>query len=497
MKIRFDMHRFRLALAALVMLPFAGGAQQLLTLQQCRDYALAANLDIRIAEENQAMADDLKRMALSEFFPKATANGAYLWNEKNAQLLSSSQQDRLSHMGTNMVEETDLQSLVNIAQALALFNPTLGQALSQFLNGDNLSNYLNQEGQRVVNAMDMDLTNIYAGAVTLTQPIYMGGKIRAAYRTAKLYDEIAHLQCDKQKEDKLIAVDEAYWRVVSLEHKQQLAQKYCDLLRRLSSDVDAMVETGVATIADQTKVRVKLNEAEMTLTKASNGLVLSRMVLNQMCGLPLNNVYALEEDARLLQYQALDTIDMAEVLRNRNELQMLRLGEGIADCGVKMAASALLPNVAAMGGYAVTNPNFQNGYDKSFAGGLTAGVAVNIPLAHPDAIFATKAAKHKRTTVQLQLQQAEEMIELQANKLNYELAVANEKLIQAKSALKNAEDNLKNADESFAAGVISSGDLMQAQTAWMQAQTEVIDAEIEIRMDKIYLSQALGSGIKN
>ena len=78
------------------------------------------------------------------------------------------------------------------------------------------------------------------------------------------------------------------------------------------------------------------------------------------------------------------------------------------------------------------------------------------------------------------------------NKLNYELEVANRKLAQAQSNLENAEENLRLADESFEAGVISSSDLMAAQTAWLSAKSEVVDAEIETRMDYLYLQQALG-----
>lgn len=483
------MKHTKIIITALLLLPLHGNAQMSLTLQDCRDHALAANCDIHIAEERTAMADDLKELALSEFFPKVTANGIYMWNEKNMQLLSDDQQSRLNHLGTNAMRELDLTSHLGELQ------PFLAQ-LASMLGGIDPVGYLNNEGRRINDALNVDMTNIYAGSLTLTQPIYMGGKIRAAYQTARLYNEIAHRQYDQEKEQQLIAVDEAFWRVVSLEHKTQLAQQYYNLLLQLSNDVDAMVDAEVATVADQTKVRVKLNEAQMSLTKATNGLVLSRMVLNQMCGLPLDDIYELVEDTTLPQYQPLCNINMEQVLNNRNDLQMLRLGEGIANYGVKMAASSLLPNIAATGGYVLSNPNFYNGYDKSFGGSLMAGVVVNIPICHPDAIFATKSAKHKRQMVRMQVQQAEEKITLQVNKLNYELAVANEKLIQAKSALRNAEDNLHNATESFAAGVISSGDLMQAQTAWMQAQSEIIDAEIEVRMDYIYLMQALGENVK-
>lgn len=485
------MIKYRILILFLLLASATSLAQSTLTLQECREQALKANHDIRIAAEKSAMADDIKKVAASQFFPRATANGTCLWNSRNMQLLSDEQRNRINHAGSNAMDDLVNNTLADLFARIAQFDPSLAEQLEQNLLESNLANYLNTQGQTITQAFDMDLTAIYAGAVTLTQPIYMGGKIRAAYRTARLYSEIAHIKYDHAREEQLIAVDETYWKVVSLQHKHQLAQQYCNLLRKLSRDVEAMVEAEVATPADMTKVLVKLNEAEMSLTKAENGLILCRMMLNQICGFPLDRQYSLAEDTLML-YQPVDTIDMQQVVENRSELKMLRLGEGIADQGVKLAASALLPNIVATGGYAVSNPNFFNGYDQSFGGSLVAGVAVNVPLCHPGAIFATKAAKHKRNMVRLQLEQAEQKVELQVNKLNSELAVANRKLIQARTTLQNAEENLRNATEGFAAGIISSGDLMQAQTAWMSARSKLIDSEIEVRMGYTYLMQALG-----
>ena len=481
------MHYSKIIIAALLLTASIVQAQTTMTLNDCRQHALKANHDIRMAEENAALADDLKQVALSQFFPRVTANGTYLWNGRNAHLLSDEQMTNLKDF-----KLVDLSTLTDILGTIAQTNPQLAMQLMQSLAQIGSNDFLLNPGQRIADALDMDFTNIYAGSLTVTQPIYLGGKIRAAYQAARLYDDMSHLQYEQEIENQLIAVDEAFWQVVSLQHKQQLAQQYCDLVRKLSRDVEAMAETGVATLADKTRVQVKLNEAEMTLAKATNGLELSRILLNQMCGLPLNQEYLLLEDTALLQRQPFDSIDMGQVLQNRSELKMLRLGEGIADAGVKLAASALLPNIAATGGYVVSNPNFYNGYDKSFGGSPMIGVVVNLPICHPDAIFATKAAKHKRNMLRLQREQAEEKVELQVTKLNYELEVANRKYIQAQTALRNAEDNLRNANESFAEGTISSSDLMQAQTAWMSAQSQLIDAEIEIRIDYTCLLQAMG-----
>jgi outer membrane protein TolC len=226
--------------------------------------------------------------------------------------------------------------------------------------------------------------------------------------------------------------------------------------------------------------------------KAENGLALSKMALYQLCGLDLRGDYRVTEDNTARMFQPEVSLDMQQVWDNRTEIKLLELGDRLARTNVRIATSGLLPNVAVSSSYLVSNPNILNGYQNKFGGMFTAGVVVNIPICHVNDIYAVKAARHRRNQVQYELEEAKGMIELQVNKLNYELEVANRKLAQAQSNLENAEENLRLADESFEAGVISSSDLMAAQTAWLSAKSEVVDAEIETRMDYLYLQQALG-----
>ncbi len=64
--------------------------------------------------------------------------------------------------------------------------------------------------------------------------------------------------------------------------------------------------------------------------------------------------------------------------------------------------------------------------------------------------------------------------------------------VLAKNNLENAEENLRYAELSFEEGVISTSDLMEAQTAWVSAKSENIDAEINTMLTKLYLEQSLG-----
>ena len=467
-------------------------AQQVLTLDECRSMALQNSNTIKMANEKEAGAEDLRKMALSQFFPKLSANGAFIWNEKSISLLSDEQKDKINNMGTSAQDAVADAVIDYVHDATGISNATVEQDFRDRIHQGSLGADLNDVGHEITSALDFDLSQIYAGAVTVSQPVYLGGKLIAAYKVAKLTRELAGIEMDSEKEKLQQQVDEAYWRVVSVKHKQLLAQEYFNLLQQLCDDVTAMAEVEVVTQGDVAKVRVKLNEAQMSLTKASNGLVLAKMLLAQRCGMPLDSEFEVEDTPTNPTNMTKPTINMNSVWENRKEMKMLRISDSVAQNAVVIARSTLLPNVVVTGGYLVSNPNLFNGFQNEFAGTFTAGVAVNIPILHPGGFYALKAAKHKRQEVAYQMEEAKEMIELQVNKVKFELDLAYKKLEQAHSDLENAEENLKLADESFAAGMCSSSDLMAAQTAWLKAESEVIDAEIEIEMGKRYLKQAMG-----
>ena len=441
----------------------AATAQQL-TLSQCHYLATQSNPTLKAAQERIDAADALLGMAFCQFLPKVDALGTYVWNQKNIRLLSDEQAYDINHIGTTV--EHDIEGSINdFLASLGVTSPTLAQNVVQNLGGMRLEENLNNMGQKVTDAMNI------AAQYSRDMQQALGNKV---------YDGL------------LIAVDAAYWQYISLLHKQQLAQQYYDLLQNLDSNVVAMVDADVATRGDVTKVRVKLNEARMNLTKADCGLELARLALCQICGLDPNGGYVFVEDSTIATYSPLEHIDIEKICAARDDYRALCDAEGIANQGVRLARAGLLPNVVATGSYVVSNPNLYNGFQNSFGGMFTAGVAVNIPLGHPGDIYALKAAKHKRAETAYQVEESKNLILLEVNRLNHQLRVANLKLQQAESDLDNAEENLRLADESFEAGVVSSTDLMAAQTAWMKAKTEVLDAEIELRLDHLYLMQAIG-----
>lgn len=346
-------------------------------------------------------------------------------------------------------------------------------------------------------AMTFDIHNVFFGAVTLTQPVFMGGKIVAMNKITGYAEELARQLNDSEAENVIYAVDAAYWMVVSLKAKEKLARSYVNLLDTLSHNVGLMLEQGVATRSDMLSVDVKLNSARVDLVKVENGLSLARMALAQVCGLPVNSVFALadEDDVSATPDADIATqYNMEDVYARRPDLRALELGVNIAGQQKRVAMSSMLPNVAVVGAYSFSNPNMYDGFSKRFAGAFSVGATVTIPIWHWGGNYNKyKAAASEETIMKLRLEDARDMIDLQVSQASYKAQEAYRTLTMTDVNLRKADDNLRTANISFREGIATTDNVMEAQTAWLKAHSEQIDAMIDVRLCNTYLSKALGT----
>ena len=352
-----------------------------------------------------------------------------------------------------------------------------------------------------MDALRTDTRNIWAGSILLTQPLYMGGAIVAANKMADLSEQMAENAAETRRQATLYSVDQAYWQVVSLSHKKRLAESYLELVRKLDSDVGKMMTDGVATRSDALSVGVKVNEAEMALTKVTDGLTLSKMLLCQICGLPVSEsekliVKSEEGLARLSPSSAAANSSLFTFhssLINRPELRMLQNTVDISRQATNLMKAGNLPQVMLTGGYAVSNPNTFNGFERKFSGFWNVGVLVRVPVWNwGDVRYKVRASKGLTAIRQLELDETREKIELQVSQSSFRVDEARKRLALAQASIARADENLHTANVGFKEGVITPTTVMEAQTAWLQAQSELVDAQIEVHLSQVDLKKSLG-----
>ena len=485
------------------------GAQTLLSLDSCRAMALRNNKQMSVAALKQDVAANLRRSARTKYLPHISAIGTYQYTSEEISLLNNEQKAGLSNLGTNAA--AGLQGFgTNLQTSLGQFGQMLGQmgvpadAFQQMAGGlqqqmqqslTNTAGLLNTEGQKIVDAFRTDTRNIFAGSVLVTQPVFMGGAIIAMNKLADINEEMMGYSADARRQAVIYNTDQIYWQVVSLKHKKRLAESYLQLIKKLDGDVQKMIREGVATRSEGLSVGVKVNEAEMMLQKVDDGLTLSKMLLCQTIGLPMDTQLTLaDEDSESLAVVALQPqLDVEQAIGQRPELKMLESSVNMARQTTNILRAGNLPQVALMGGYAVSNPNVLNGFEKKFGGFWNVGVLVRIPIWNwGDINYKVRASKGATAIASLELAEAREKIELQVNQSSYKVTEANKRLALAEASIKRADENLRTANLGFSEGVITPTTVMEAQTAWLQAQSQKIDAEIDVKLSQVDLQKALG-----
>jgi len=480
-------------------------AQRLLSLDSCRALALRNNKQISVSRVKQEIARNLRKSARTKYLPHVNAIGAYEFTSKEISLLSNDHKAQLNNMGTTLAGNLQQglgQAMADMpASAWMAIGEITGktpQELQQSLAGTMKQggDVLNAMGSQIVDALHTDTRHLFAGSIMVTQPIFMGGAIVALNKLASIGEQMAANSAEAKRQQTLYTIDQTYWQVVSLHHKRQLAQAYYDLVSKLEGDVQKMIKEGVATRSDGLSVSVKVNEAQMALTQVEDGLTLSRMLLCQLCGLPVDEQVTLADEAAddiVLPAEAERTAAPASV-DNRPELKMLQNVVDMTRQTTNILRAGNLPQVLLTGGYAATNPNLFNSFQRKFGGFWNVGVMVRVPIWNwGDVMYKVRASKGATTIAQLEMQDAREKMELQLSQSRFRVGEANKKLQMAQTNIVRAEENLRTANVGFREGVISTTTVMEAQTAWLLARSQKIDAEIDVKLSQVNLQKAMGA----
>lgn len=451
--------KFTLLLLLLLGAPSVMAAPDTLTLESCRALAVENNKELRMTSMQKEAAYYNRKSAFTSYLPKVSATGIYAHTGKELSLLSDEQKTTLSHLGD------------------ALSMPAL-----------------NPVGQGLVDALRTDTRNAAGAAVILTQPIYMGGKIRAYNNITRYAESIAADKHNLQYQNLIVAVDETYWTIVQLAARKRLAEGYLQLVMTLDNDVQQLIAEGFATKADGLSVKVKVNEANLSIIQVDNGIEILKMRLCQLCGLPEDAQPTLaDENSEKTCTAYCDDSDSDDSWQHRPELSALHGSVLIHDEKVKIARSEFLPTVALTAGYFASYPSVFNSFEKKFKGTWNIGVAVNIPIVTwGDRSYKVKAAQAEAAAARFELEETREKIELQVAQSRQKVREAHERYSTSLSSQAEADENLRYATLGLKEGVIPVSNVIEAQTAWLSAKTNLIAADIDMRLAQLYLQKSLG-----
>ncbi len=436
------------------LLPLGMMGQEVLTLQDCRNMALQHNKQMAVAVKQTEGARYMQKSYKGNFFPNFSvyANDIY-----------GSMDGSLNIPGGNLPVFIPVRPDLNIPIGAAYF-PGID--------------------------LNLKVKNVFMSGVMVEQPLYMGGKIFAAYNMSKIGVKSSLLNERLTASEVILETENAYALLVKANEMKKVANTYHSLLQELMKVVESAQKHGLKPKNDVLKVQVKLNESELSIRKAENACRLASMNLCHLIGKPLTSQIEIDETYPNVTIGKGDDV---ATINERPEYGLLNQKVELARQDVKLQRSELLPKVGVRGSYDYINGlkvNEQKLFDK---GGFTVMLNVTVPIFHfGERYNKVHASKVKLEQARLEQLNLNEKMMLELTQAENNLDEAQLEVELADRALDQAAENQRVSRSQYEAGLETLSDHLESQALWQQAYATQVEAHFQLYLQYVKYLKAGG-----
>lgn len=450
-------------------------SQVRLSLQKCREMALQSSKEMSIADRQRQKAGFEARMYRAAYLPGISAVGVGLYSQKKYDYKLKG-----GYLPT-YIPGPDGQLQPNVRIDPETQKPVVGPDGTPVFNEYAFLPDIQ---------LQLSLRGIYTAGVQLEQPLYMGGKIRAAHAMAKVGEEIATENIRLSRSEMLLETDRAFWQLMRVEEQVLAAEKYQEVVKELLKNLKDAEAVGMSTLNDVLKAQVRSNQAGLMLQKAQNGRILARMNLCRLIGLDLQSKVELQDSLTETVDPGIWALD--SVVSQRPDYRMLEQEVDLKKRQVALNRSDFLPQIGVSAGYGYSGGLKLNGDDEASAT-FSAMAAVKIPVFHwGEGRNKIRSARMDEEISRLNLDKSADLMELEITSARFSLRDARTRVIMAQSALIQARQNLKVSMDQYQVGMENLTSLLEAQAQWQEASSQWIDARADLHLGESTYLKAIG-----
>ena len=417
-----------------------------LDLQKCRKMAVENSKKLQSAEQQGQKAGFDKKAYRANFLPKLSATGLYAYVHKKMKF----------DIDGGYLPVYDVNDVGQAVPLNSLYMPE-GKPV---LGADGIPLF-----KQYAFMPDIDLAlgieNAYTVGVMLEQPLYMGGKVRSAFRMASIGKEIADLNVKYNQAEVLAEADAAYWQYLKVCEQVKAAGKYLEVVKELVRNLEDAYRTGMAAQNDLLKAQVKQNEAELMVQKAQNGLALSGMNLCRIVGVDLMSELTVRDS--LGEGIVSGLWEEGDNITGRPEYNMLERQIELKEKEVALTRSDFLSQLGVSASYGYSDGITLNGKSDGIAS-FAALASLKIPIYHwGEGRNKVKAMKAEEEMVRLKKEETEQMMQLEVARARYNVEDAATRVRLTRRSLSQAEENLQVSKNRFEVGMETLTNYMEAQ----------------------------------
>ena len=360
-----------------------------------------------------------------------------------------------------------------VGAARADLKPKLGAGASYQYVGHQMELNINLEalGSPVSFQGQNDQYNAF---LSLSQPVYQGGRLLAILKRAEGQRDVAQYQSQMLTSVVSQQSDVTYWNCVAMGEVAAVALESKESIEEFVKVVKQRVDLGYADPTDLLMVEVKLNESEYMLMQANTSYAISKMALNSITGVNLN--VDTTTDSVVAPINTTDWIG-GLISNPRPEVMIARTQIGITKADKKIVNSKYLPqiNIGAEGNYKSPAYDFSSDMKPNY--GIYAKVSVPV-FEWGKRTKESRAAGRKINIATQNLEKTEDQVALETESSRKTLEQSVEQVNLTYRSLAKALENEQRSLERYREGKMSVLDILQAQLYRQNAQVNYIQAKV-------------------
>lgn len=349
--------------------------------------------------------------------------------------------------------------------------------------------------------MDLQIRGMYMAGISLTQPIYTGGRLTAGKKLAKIGRESASIQARMTRMDVILDADKSYWSYIAVSQKVRMLESYIVQMDTLYSQTQLAVDCGMGTANDLLRIASKRSEIQYQWQKANNGKDLCRLALCRLLGVDKSTDIIPTDTIIQINQTAFYPYNSA----NRPEIQLLNKQIEANRQQVTMAKAEMLPTVGLSAGYTYYGNLKLKGmtdlgdgnyvpFKQQFRDGMGMFMlSVSVPIfSWGERSNKVKKAKIDVENATVELHKNERLIGLEVEQAIRNLSDAQLLIRTAEDGMRQNDENLRIMEERFSLSLSPLTDLLDAQSQWQQAESNLIEAKAQYKISEAEYLRALG-----
>lgn len=345
-----------------------------------------------------------------------------------------------------------------------------------------------------------DIPNNYRGRADASVPIYTSGRTDALIAGATLDRKAAEADVRTAEADVALDVARAYWALVTARESTRVVEQGLARLDAYVSDVKARVDTGFLPPNDLLSAQAQRARQKVSLIQATNAAAIAQADLCRLVGLDLDaNIVTssplltpVPSEASLATMTVKALTETAQSGRSERDALTIR-ADSARQAGIA-AAAAMKPQIGVAGGFEESRPNARivPRVDE-WRASWEAGISLTWQIFDGGRSKADRAAATAQAVaLERRRDDFDAMlgVELRQRRLDVDSGWA--ALNASADAIAAATEARRVVEERFKAGVATSTDVLDAQTALLEAELERTRLAAALRLSEARLLRALG-----